>query len=166
VSSLRTTMRIERISDWIRTHHWRDRSRGNRMGRNWNRWHGSVAHIIDTAGKQPREQAVKFTGRRKVHHYHTSVFLGLVRGAGTPHSCCSRTNRKQRGKRYLKPTPTPRSCEINFRVGPTEFWRTTMVSQRVGRDQSDSPVLLSLGRPRNLGVEASRLGVSRYRFLV
>src|SRR5580693_7090819 len=68
VSSLRTTMRIELISDWIRTHHRRDRSRGNRTGRNWNRWHGSAAYIIDTSGKQPREQVVKFTARLKVDH--------------------------------------------------------------------------------------------------
>src|ERR1700683_3603078 len=69
VNSLRTTMRIERISDWIRTHHRRDRSRGNRRGRNWNRGHGSAAYIIDKAGKHPGEHAVKFTGCRKVHHY-------------------------------------------------------------------------------------------------
>src|ERR1700692_2482457 len=69
VNSLRTTMRIELISDWIRTHHRRDRSKENRRGRNWNRWHGSAAYIIDTSGKQPREHAVKFPGRRMVDHY-------------------------------------------------------------------------------------------------
>src|ERR1700733_15266154 len=69
VSSLRTTTRIELISDRIRTHHRRDRSRGNRKGRNWNRWHGSAAYIIDTSGKQPREHGVKFTGRCKADHY-------------------------------------------------------------------------------------------------
>src|SRR5580658_11074486 len=65
---LRTTMRIELISDWIRTHRWRDRSKESRRGQNWNRWHGSAAYIIDTSGKRPREHAVKFPGRRKVDH--------------------------------------------------------------------------------------------------
>src|SRR6202161_195666 len=92
VNSLRTTMRIELISDWIRTHHRRDRSKENRRGRNWNRWHESAAYIIDTSGKRPREHAVKFTGHRKIDH---GVFLGLVRG-GTPHFALLRTNRKQR----------------------------------------------------------------------
>src|ERR1700735_3251798 len=66
VSSLRTTMRIELISDLIRTHHRRDRSSRKRTGRNWNRWHGSAAYIIDTSGKQLREHAVKFPGRRTI----------------------------------------------------------------------------------------------------
>jgi hypothetical protein len=52
---VRTTTRIEPIRDWIRTHHRRDRSKENRRGRNWNRWHGSAAYIIDTSGKQPYE---------------------------------------------------------------------------------------------------------------
>jgi hypothetical protein len=52
---VRTTTRIEPIRDWIRTHHRRDRSKENRRGRNWNRWHGSAAYTIDTSGKQPYE---------------------------------------------------------------------------------------------------------------
>src|SRR5580700_12102655 len=90
VSSLRTTMRIELISDLIRTHHGRDRSRGNRRGRNWNRWHGSAAYIIDTAGKQRREHAVKFPGRRKVDQYR----------------CVPRPRGGRLPAFVLKPTPT------------------------------------------------------------
>src|ERR1700691_1008033 len=97
VNSLRTTTRIELISDWIRTHHRKDRLRGNRKGRNWNRWHGSAAYTIDTSGKQPREHAVKFPGSCKVHPYRHVPRPSLA--DGTPHSCKSGTNRRQRGKR-------------------------------------------------------------------
>src|SRR5580658_1637825 len=81
VNSLRTTMRIVLISDWIRTHHRRDPLRANRKGRNWNRWHESAAYIIDTSGKRPREHAVKSTGHsNNVDHDNIGLFLGLARG--------------------------------------------------------------------------------------
>src|ERR1700722_10980354 len=92
VSSLRTTMRIELISDWIRTHHRRERSKANRMGRNWNRWYGSAAYIIDTSGKRPREHAVKIAGHRKVDHYQCS---SVSLAGRTRHFALLRTNRKQ-----------------------------------------------------------------------
>src|SRR5580658_16445 len=69
LNSLPTTTRIELISDLIRKHHRREQSKENRRGLNWNRWHGSADYTIDTSGKQPREHAVKITGRRKVDHY-------------------------------------------------------------------------------------------------
>src|ERR1700720_2315757 len=123
VNSLRTTMRIELISDLIRTHHRRDRSKENRRGRNWNRWHGSAAYIIDTSGKQPHEHAVKFPGRRKVDHYRC-----VPRPRGGRHTAFALLRDQPKatgGKRYLKPTPTPRSCQINFRSVLQSFWRTT-----------------------------------------
>ena len=81
-----------------------------------------MAYIIDTSGKQPREHAVKFRGTSKVDRCRC-----VPRSRRGRHiaSCCSGTKRRQRGNRYLKPTLTPRSCEVKVRIGPTEFWRTT-----------------------------------------
>src|ERR1700683_4242457 len=104
VSSLRTTTTIELISDWIRTRHWRDRSKKSWRGKNWNRWHGSAAYIIDTSGKQPREHPVN---RRacKVDHYR--CFPRSRSRVAHRIFALLQNNRKQR-PRCLKPTLTCR----------------------------------------------------------
>src|ERR1700733_5179612 len=124
VSSLRTTMRIERISDLIRTLHRRDRSRGNRRGRNWNRWHGSAAYIIDTAGEQPREHAVKFTGRA-AESTTTGVFLGLVRGRHTAFVLLWDQSKATGETISETRLPCLDHVKLTLGLGPTEFWRTT-----------------------------------------
>ena len=83
----RIEKRIELISDWIRTHHRRDRSKENRRGRNWNRRRRSAAYIIDTSRKQPREHAVKFQDVAR------SIAAGVL-----PASRYSGTNPKHRGE--------------------------------------------------------------------
>src|SRR5580658_7430823 len=118
VSSLRTTTRIELISDWIRTRHRRDRSTANRMGRNWNRWHDSAAYIIGTSGKRPREHAVNIAGHRNVDHYRC-VRRSRSRVAHRI-SRRSRTNRSS-GARSLQPTLTRRYVKLTSGLHPKEF---------------------------------------------
>jgi len=73
---------------------------------------------------QPREDAVKFTGRRMVDPYQC-VFLGLVGGRHTTFGLF-RDQSRATGETISATYSYPRSCKTSFRIGPTEFWRTTV----------------------------------------